>query len=83
MTEKKNAMTPALHAWKDTLARLRYERGQYQASAKQRRKDAAECKRRYDPVGALVAQDRETEYRRTAKQLSAEIDRIRISYRLR
>lgn len=69
-------MSEAIQAWKDTLARLRFERGQYAKRAAQRRKDAQECRRRRDWVGALVAEDRASEYRRTRDQLTAEISKV-------
>lgn len=69
--------TAAMQSWKDTLARLRYERKQYATRAAQRRRDAQQCRRRRDWVGALVADARASEYRATREQLRKEIEKIR------
>jgi hypothetical protein len=70
-------MSEATQAWKDTLARLRFERGQYAKRAAQRRKDAQEFRRRRNWLGALEADDRAYEYRKTRDQIAAEIKKIR------
>lgn len=76
-------MSYATQAWKDTLARLRYERGAYAKRAAQRRRDAVECRRRRDWLGALEADSRASEYRRTRDQFAEEINKIRKAQGLR
>jgi hypothetical protein len=61
------------NAVKDTIARLRFERGNFAKMAAAKRKLATECRRRKDFMGALLADERAAEYRRSREQWDAEI----------
>jgi hypothetical protein len=69
-------MTPK-DQWRDILSRLRFERAKYTKMATQRRKDAAELRRRRDFLGALEAMSRANEYSRYRVQWTVQINEIR------
>lgn len=70
-------MTPEVkRQWKETLARLRHERGAYAKRATTNRKLATEYRKNRDWLGATQADDRASEYRKTRDQYAAEIKKI-------
>lgn len=70
-------MTPETRKqYLDDLARVRYERDTYAKRAAERRKDAQAARRRRDWLGALQADDRASEYRKTRDQYAEEARRI-------
>lgn len=58
---------------KDELARLRHERADLSKRATKRRADAVDMRRRGDPIGALKASSRASEYRLARNQIDAQI----------
>lgn len=64
---------------KDELARLRHERTHLSKLATQRRSDAADLRRRGDPIGALKAESRAGEYRLARNRIDAQIAVIKES----
>lgn len=69
--------------WDDEVARVRFERDRFKTLAAQRRKDAIECRKRRDWIGALRADDRASEYRGYRDQFTAEIAKIRTTHGVR
>jgi hypothetical protein len=63
--------------WKDTLARLRFERAKYAKMAADRRREAIKLRKQRRWLDALLADDRASEYRKSRDQWQAEIARIR------
>ena len=63
--------------WKDTLARLRFERAKFAKMAAERRREAIELRKKRRWLDAMFADDRASEYRKSRDQWSDEIARIR------
>lgn len=63
--------------WKDTLARLRFERAKFAKMAAERKREATELRKQRRWLDALKAADRASEYRQTRDQWTAEINKIR------
>jgi hypothetical protein len=64
---------------KDELARLKAERTKFSKLAAKRRSDAVDLRRRGDPIGALRASSRASEYRLACGRLDAEISVVKDS----
>lgn len=67
---------------KDTLARLRYERDQFKAMSTDRRKRAAEARKKRQWLDALILMGRVHEYANCARARQEEITRLKMAYSL-
>lgn len=63
--------------WKETLARLRFERAKFAKMAADRRRDAIELRKKRRWLDALIADGRASEYRKSRDQWDCEIKKIR------